>query len=132
MENSGLFEKGYLGNAKLRKPGAAATWTEHQQIEFIKCMQDPIYFTEHYVKIVHVDKGLINFKPRRFQKEIASSVKNNRFTLVMACRQSGKCAESCETINICYNKTGHKTKITIGEFYELCKAASNSEGMQEL
>lgn len=65
--------------------------TPYQIQEFQKCMVDPVYFTENYVKIQHPVKGAIPFKLYDYQKKLLNNYKNNRYNVVMAPRQTGKC-----------------------------------------
>jgi hypothetical protein len=58
--------------------------------EYIKCAKSAEYFTETYMKIVHVDKGLVPFDLYEYQKDILNSVVDNRNTLAVCSRQSGK------------------------------------------
>lgn len=80
----------YRGNSKLKRANSQIQWTPQMISEFNKCESDPIYFCENYVKIVHVDDGLVPFKPRPYQKKIIKSLNSNRFTIVSTCRQAGK------------------------------------------
>ena len=41
----------------MKRPGAVREWTSEEQIEFMKCSQDIIYFAENYVTIVNQEKG---------------------------------------------------------------------------
>ena len=56
----------YLGNPNLE-------WTEESIKEYQKCMEDPRHFIEKYVKVVHVDKGLIKFDMYPYQKKMINS-----------------------------------------------------------
>lgn len=56
----------------------------------MKCSQDPIYFTKKYCKIVHVDRGLINFELFDFQEEILDTYFCERKVIVKLPRQMGK------------------------------------------
>ena len=47
--------KFYSGNPLLKKSRIQIPWTQEQVQEWLKCAQDPIYFAEKYIKIVHVD-----------------------------------------------------------------------------
>ena len=47
----------YLGNPNLKRAHVPVGFSEHEVKEYMKCLEDPIYFIEQYVKIVHVDKG---------------------------------------------------------------------------
>lgn len=90
MEITAEKHKGYLGNNLLKRIGQEQNWTPEQMTEMAKCMMDPIYFAENYIKIVHVDRGLIPLKMYDYQKEIALNIFNNRRVAVLTARQAGK------------------------------------------
>jgi len=83
-------DNGYLGNAKLKRPGVQISFTEEQTKEFIKCSDDPVYFIKTYVKIVNVDRGLIDFEMWPFQEEMVRTYYENRFCIAKMPRQVGK------------------------------------------
>lgn len=83
-------EKGYLGNLNLKRKGTPVEFTPDMVQEYIKCSQDPIYFAEKYIKIVHVDHGLIPIEMYDYQKEIAEAITHNRRVTVNTSRQAGK------------------------------------------
>ena len=87
-----MFEmmKGYLGNTNLKRVGEQIEWTPDLLKEYMKCAEDPIYFAKEYIKIVHVDRGLVPFEMYDYQKEIADKIFNNRRVAVLTARQSGK------------------------------------------
>lgn len=111
-------EKGYLGNNLLKRIGQQQNWTPEQLSEMAKCMMDPIYFAENYIKIVHVDRGLIPLQMYDYQKEIATKIFNNRRVAVLTARQAGKCVHINTPIRLRNKKTGEVIETTIGEFYE--------------
>jgi hypothetical protein len=80
-----LFNRGEI-NAK----GVLIEWTPDLIAEYKKCANDPIYFTERYIKIVTEDHGITNFIMRDYQKEMILSFKNNRFNIARMARQAGK------------------------------------------
>ena len=80
----------YLGNPNLKKINVTQEWTKPQLAEFAKCMENPQYFIEKYIKIVSLDEGLISFKMYDFQKDMVGTFHNNRFTICKLPRQSGK------------------------------------------
>ena len=84
------FRDHYLGNPNLFKANTQKEYTEEQIKEIQKCMVDPIYFIEHYLKIVSIDEGLVPFHMYGFQKEMVDTFHNNRFTICKLPRQSGK------------------------------------------
>ena len=52
----------YLGNPNLKAKGVDVEFTKEQVAEYLRCGQDPLYFIKKYVKIVHLDRGLIPFE----------------------------------------------------------------------
>tara|TARA_R110000737_G_scaffold55396_2_gene78516 strand:- start:104 stop:1741 length:1638 start_codon:yes stop_codon:yes gene_type:complete len=80
----------YLGNPNLKKANVTQEWTQQEVAEYTKCMKDPLYFIQSYIKIVSLDEGLVPFKLYDFQKEMIGTFHNNRFTICKLPRQSGK------------------------------------------
>ena len=80
----------YLGNPLLKKANQPIEWTEEQVLEYQKCMSDPNYFISNYIKIVSLDKGLIDFKMYSFQEKMLETFHKERFTICKLPRQSGK------------------------------------------
>ena len=85
-----LDDKAYLGNANIKAAGVESEYTKEQIEEYAKCVSDPMYFIENYIKIVSLDEGLVQFEPYSFQKKILESVHNDRFVICKMPRQSGK------------------------------------------
>jgi hypothetical protein len=88
---------GYLGNSLLKRKNTKHQFTKEQVTEYLKCSNDPIYFITEYVKIVHVDKGLVPFKLYDYQKDLVNSLHDNRFSIIKTARQCGK-----STVSIAY------------------------------
>ena len=80
----------YLSNKRLKAFGVKIDFTKEQMAEYLKCADDAVYFVENYVKIVHVDKGIIPFEPYEYQRRMVSAFDNNRFVITKMPRQSGK------------------------------------------
>lgn len=102
-------DRGYLGNPLLKKSRKQIQWTPEMVQEFLRCSQDPIYFAERYIKIVHVDHGLIPIQLYDYQKEIIDKLQNNRRVTVVTSRQAGKTTTAAAIIlhYILFNE--HKT-----------------------
>ncbi len=84
------IESGYRSNPLLKRIGVSIEYTEYEIEEYIKCTNDPIYFIENYMTVVHVDKGVVPFKLYDFQKEMIQAMHENRHTCILASRQCGK------------------------------------------
>ena len=54
-----MASENYLGNPNLKNVGQNVEWTEDSLQEYVKCKDDPEHFIRSYVRIVHVDKGLV-------------------------------------------------------------------------
>ena len=85
----------YLGNSNVKRDGISQEWTPELIEEYKKCMKDPVYFAETYGKVINLDEGLVPFKLYPYQKKMFSHFNENRFSIVLACRQSGKSISSC-------------------------------------
>ena len=75
---------------EIKRVGTPINFTQHQAEEYIKCKTDFMYFIKNYVKIVDVDRGLVQFSPYEYQEELLDKIHNHRFNIAMMCRQSGK------------------------------------------
>jgi len=80
----------YLGNPNLKKSHTKSRFSKKQIEEVVKCLDDPKYFIENYLKIVTIDKGLVPFEMYDFQRGMVDTFHENRFTICKLPRQSGK------------------------------------------
>jgi len=58
-------------------------------------MDNPVYFVENYVKVISLDDGMVPFVLYPYQKDMFKQFQENRFNVVLACRQSGKSISAC-------------------------------------
>ena len=89
------LSQSYLGNPNVKRDGVQQAWTPDLLKEYKKCMTDPIYFARHYVKVIALDKGLVNFDLYPYQEQMFNHFEEHRFNVVLACRQSGKSISAC-------------------------------------
>lgn len=80
----------YLANPKLKRAYVPIQFTQEQIEEYIKCANDVEYFTEKYIKIVNIDRGLISFNMYDYQRNMLKTFMNERFVITKCPRQSGK------------------------------------------
>lgn len=85
----------YLGNPNVKRDGVIQPWDKEQVVEYSKCMKDPVYFARTYCKVISLDKGLVPFDLYPYQRKMFQSFQDNRFNIVLACRQSGKSISAC-------------------------------------
>lgn len=91
----GITGNNFRGNSSLKRTGAQIQWTPELISEFVKCRDDPIYFTETYFKIITIDHGMVPFILYDYQKEMMMAMKDERFTAFCMARQSGKSVTIC-------------------------------------
>jgi hypothetical protein len=80
----------YLGNKKLKRVGVQQKMTQDQVNEYVRCATDAEYFINRYVKIITLDKGLVNIDLYPYQKDAVPVIVNNRQVIIKAGRQIGK------------------------------------------
>jgi len=85
----------YLGNPNVKRDGVQQAWTPELLKEYKRCMDDPIYFAKSYCKVISLDKGLVPFELYPYQEKMFDHFNDNRFSVVLACRQSGKSISAC-------------------------------------
>lgn len=85
-----MASDGYMGNMLVKGDGVKQDFTKEEIEEYMKCMSSPMYFAEKYIKVIAPSKGLIDFIPYPYQKTLFKTFNENRFNIVLACRQSGK------------------------------------------
>ena len=90
-----IVNESYLGNINVKRDGVNQQWSTELIQEYAKCMHDPEYFTEKYIKVISLDKGLVPFNLYQYQRNMFAEFNTNRFNIVLACRQSGKSISAC-------------------------------------
>ena len=116
MQNPNQRNDSYLGNINVKRDGVQHNFTQEEIEEYVKCSQDPVYFCKTYLKVISLDEGLVPFDLYPYQEKMFEHFNDNRFSIVLACRQSGKsissvgyilwyaCFHSEKTIAILANK----------------------------
>ena len=85
-----MASENYLGNPNLKNVGQNIDWTEDTLEEYMKCKEDPQYFIQKFIRIIHVDKGLVPFEMYEYQKDMINKFTDNRFVICKMPRQTGK------------------------------------------
>ena len=76
-------------NTKLLKPDLVFKRTDEEIADYVKCMQDPIYFASKCYLMTPT--GLRPVELRDYQIDYINHLKENRFSIMLSARQSGKC-----------------------------------------
>lgn len=82
--------KSYLSNPRLKREGQQVALSQQQVEDYIRCANDPVYFLENYMKVVTLDKGLVQISLYDYQKDIVDACHNERKVAMKMTRQSGK------------------------------------------
>ena len=80
----------YLGNPNLKNVAQKINWTEDNLTEYMLCKEDSEHFIRNFVKIIHVDRGLVSFEMYDYQKDMVHTFNDNRFVICKMPRQTGK------------------------------------------
>lgn len=87
--------EGYLGNVNIKRANVETKYTEEEFKEYLKCSKDPVHFIETHCQIISLDEGMVPFELRGYQDKLIKHYDKNRFSIVLASRQSGKSITSC-------------------------------------
>ena len=84
-------------------------YTKDELKELLKCRKDIIYFADNYAYSM-TDEGIRKITLRDYQKDMLRQFQDERFNIVLASRQIGKCQIFTQKLNI---KTLNGKKLNI-------------------
>jgi hypothetical protein len=118
--NDGIVIKRYQNpwlknEVGIRRAGVSFRISEFEKQEYVRCALDIHYFTEKYCKTKREDGSVGSISLRDYQKEILDNFVNNRFNILMASRQVGKCFSFNSLCEI--EKDGVIFNLRIGKLY---------------
>jgi len=121
-ENMGLplhrDEKLWFKNITgVRKAGLSYAMSNDEVDEYAKCKLSIHYFAEKYAKIKLEDGTIDNMKLRDYQSEIIDLYTKNRYSILMASRQTGKCNSFSTNVLVLDEKSNKKFKVPFFELY---------------
>jgi hypothetical protein len=73
-----------------KKGHSKVPYTKTQQLELERCITDPMYFIENFLKVQHPIKGSIPLELYPYQREMIDAYHNHRFCVALTGRQMGK------------------------------------------
>ena len=89
--------------------------TQEETEEFIKCSEDVIYFANKYCYAM-TDDGIANINLRDYQRDMLRDFQNNRFVIMLASRQIGKCILFNTRIKVFNKRENCEQNLPIFEF----------------
>jgi len=105
----------YENTIGLRKAGLTFRMSSTEIDEYVKCKMDIQYFAEKYCWVKGEKGEPVQLRLRDYQKEILDNFFNNRFNILMASRQTGKCSEFNTIVKIKNSNFEFYTRI--GKLY---------------
>ena len=106
----------FNSNEGVRKKGIRFAMTPAELEEYIKCKLSVYYFAENYCKIKLEDGTVGQMHLRDYQKDIIKLYTENRYSILMASRQVGKCLTFNALVNI-MDENGKIFRVNLGKIY---------------
>ena len=90
-------------------------YTREEMEELARCASDVVYFGNNYCHSM-TDEGVRKIKLRTYQEEMLDSFQDNRFVIMLASRQIGKCHLYDTKITL-KDKDGKVKKVSVGNLF---------------
>lgn len=87
-------------NPYLKSANTEEEYTYEQIQELKRCYEDPVYFIKNYVRIVHPTSGTVKFELYDYQEDMIRAFHEERYTIVLSARQTGKCVTEDTKVKI--------------------------------
>jgi len=111
-------EKLWFNNIKgVRKTDLTFAMTNKEITEYAKCKMSVHYFAQSYCQIKREDGTIGHMKLRDYQKDIIDLYTKNRFSILMASRQTGKCNSFSTRVLVLNEETKDTYSIPFYELY---------------
>lgn len=101
----------------VRKADLTFAPTTEEVNEYTKCKIDIHYFADKYCHIKREDGTIGPMTLRDYQKDIIDLYSNNRYSILMASRQTGKCNSLITKVLIKNNTTNLIYETTLSDLY---------------
>jgi hypothetical protein len=108
------------GKIDMKAADIVFDYTQEEFIELAKCAADVTYFGNKYCYSM-TDEGICQITLRPYQEDMLKAFQDNRFVVMLASRQIGKCFIFNTKIKIKIKQKNYVT--TVGElYYQIIKA----------
>ena len=92
----------YMGDQQLRKPHLLYEYTKDELETMIRCKMDVNYFANHFAYTMNPSTGALHLITLRdYQEDLLNTINDNRYTVIVAARQSGKCVSPNTVVETC-------------------------------
>lgn len=111
-------EKLWFNNIKgVRRSNLTFAMTNSELEEYMKCKMSVHYFAENYCQIKREDGSIGKMTLRDYQKDIIDLYTKNRFSILMASRQTGKCNSFSSNVLVLDEDTEYINNVPFYKLY---------------
>ena len=103
----------YMNNPALPTVEAQFEWTPEMVAELKKCKDNILHFAENHFYIISLDDGKQKITLHPYQKKALRMIRDNRFSIMLFSRQTGKCLTINTLCKVRNKKTGEIQELTI-------------------
>jgi len=109
----------YMNNPALPTADAKFEWTPEMISEIKKCEGNILHFAENYFYIISLDEGKQKIVLHPYQKRALRMIRDNRFSIMLFSRQTGKCFDANTLCKVRNKKTGEIQELTIKKIFDI-------------
>jgi hypothetical protein len=109
----------YMNNPALPTTEAQFEWTPQMIADLKKCKENILHFAENHFYIISLDEGKQKIKLHPYQKRALRMIRDNRFSIMLFSRQTGKCLDANNLCKIRDKKTGEIQEVTIKSLFDI-------------
>lgn len=113
------------GDINLKAAEIVFDYTEEELIELAKCANDIVYFANNYA-VSMTDEGIRRIRLRPYQEELLRHYQNNRWSVVLASRQIGKCFSPQTIIKLKHANSTDSFDICLFQLFNYLKGNKTS------
>jgi hypothetical protein len=115
----------YMNNPSLPTADAQFEWTPEMVADLKKCKENILHFAESHFYIISLDEGKQKITLHPYQKRALRMIRDNRFSIMLFSRQSGKCLTMNTLCKIRNKKTGEIQELTIEKIFDISSMETN-------
>ncbi len=108
-----------MNNPALPTVDAQFEWTPEMVAELKKCKENILHFAENHFYIISLDEGKQKITLHPYQKKALRMIRDNRFSIMLFSRQTGKCLDESTLCKVRNKKTGEIQELTIKTLFTI-------------
>lgn len=109
----------YMNNPSLPTAEAQFEWTPEMIKDLEKCKDNILHFAENHFYIISLDEGKQKIVLHPYQKKALRMIRDNRFSIMLFSRQTGKCLDDNTLCKVRNKKTGEIQELTIKKVFDI-------------